>query len=149
MAWFRQAASYNLGHCCRNLCRHMVSRDLNELIAKSSISINQTTVSMLCTTLFVFVWRKHDIMSPCTGSRVIDMLWTYFMSLPEVLYTGLYLISRSRIVAYLDDIVKFGDYRQIWRWYLPKLAVDLEYVISLAIAGSPANSQSKPLIFTA
>ena len=50
MAWFRQAASYNLGHCCRNLCRHMVSRDLNELIAKSSISINQTTVSMLCTT---------------------------------------------------------------------------------------------------
>ena len=65
------------------------------------------------------------------------------------MYTGLYLISRSRIVAYLDDIVKFGDYRQIWRWYLPKLAVDLEYVISLAIAGSPANSQSKPLIFTA
>ena len=77
------------------------------------------------------------------------MLWTYFMSLPGVMYTGLYLISRSRIVAYLDDIVKFGDYRQIWRWYLPKLAVDLEYVISLAIAGSPANSQSKPLIFTA
>ena len=25
------------------------------------------------------------------------------------MYTGLYLISRSRIVAYLDDIVKFGD----------------------------------------
>ena len=38
-----------------------------------------------------------------------DMLWTYFMSLPGVMYTGLYLISRSRIVAYLDDIVKFGD----------------------------------------
>ena len=150
MAWFRQAASYNLGHCCRNLCRHMVSRDLNELIAKSSISIKRL---FLCyVRLYSFLYEEN--MTSCLRALAIcygyvDMLWTYFMSLPGVMYTGLYLISRSRIIAYLDDIVKFGDYRKIWRWYLHKIAVDLEYVISLAIVGSPANSQSKPLIFTA
>ena len=67
---------------CRSLCRHMVSRDPNELIAKSSISVNQTTVFMLCTT-FIYFCMKETWDHVSVNWQQGDMLWTYFMSLPR------------------------------------------------------------------